>query len=193
MSATSTVCAIVRSGFEGYLRDSLAAPQRRMLRDHLSSCAACRDAAAALDPTLLFARPIRDEIPEEDGRRILAAVRTGVELMETERRIGGRSRRRLLAPAAAAAVAALALLSPGRDARSARPIPAGSPSEASASARPLDSPPLPSATATDGLQPAGLAAETAPPTSAATIYDWNPGAGREEPRVVWIVDRGLDI
>ena len=27
----------------------------------------------------------------------------------------------------------------------------------------------------------------------ATVYDWNPGAGREEPRVVWIVDRGLDI
>jgi hypothetical protein len=27
----------------------------------------------------------------------------------------------------------------------------------------------------------------------ATIYDWNPGAGPEEPRVVWIVDRSLDI
>jgi len=25
----------------------------------------------------------------------------------------------------------------------------------------------------------------------ATIYDWNPGGG--QPRVVWIVDRSLDI
>jgi hypothetical protein len=25
------------------------------------------------------------------------------------------------------------------------------------------------------------------------VYELNPGAGREEPRVVWIVDRGLDI
>ncbi|MFN2386795.1 MAG: hypothetical protein ABR576_11015, partial [Thermoanaerobaculia bacterium] len=27
----------------------------------------------------------------------------------------------------------------------------------------------------------------------ATIYDWNPGSSRNEPRVVWIVDRSLDI
>jgi hypothetical protein len=49
--------------------------------------------------------------------------------------------------------------------------------------------PLPQAAA---VQPAGLAAE-APASSESTVYDWNPGAGREEPRVVWIVDRGLDI
>jgi hypothetical protein len=36
-------------------------------------------------------------------------------------------------------------------------------------------------------------AEAGLPSSSATVYDWNPGAGREEPRVVWIVDRGLDI
>jgi hypothetical protein len=43
------------------------------------------------------------------------------------------------------------------------------------------------------LAPAALS-DAAPPASPdATVYDWNPGAGREEPRVVWIVDRGLDI
>ena len=48
----------------------------------------------------------------------------------------------------------------------------------------------------DGLQPAGLPAQAsaaATDATAATVYDLNPGAGREEPRVVWIVDRGLDI
>jgi hypothetical protein len=44
-----------------------------------------------------------------------------------------------------------------------------------------------------GLEPAALPADTAAPASNATVYDLNPGAGREEPRVVWIVDRGLDI
>jgi hypothetical protein len=42
-----------------------------------------------------------------------------------------------------------------------------------------------------GVAPA--AAEPAASGSSATVYELNPGAGREEPRVVWIVDRGLDI
>jgi hypothetical protein len=43
------------------------------------------------------------------------------------------------------------------------------------------------------LQSAGWTEEIGTPSSDSTIYDWNPSAGREEPRVVWIVDRGLDI
>ncbi len=43
------------------------------------------------------------------------------------------------------------------------------------------------------MQPAALAGETSVVSSDATVYDLNPGAGREEPRVMWIVDRGLDI
>jgi hypothetical protein len=161
-----------------------------MVRDHLTSCDACRAEAAGAEPTLLFARPVRDEVSETDRKRILTAVRTGVELIETERRIGRRSRR-LVGPAAAATVAALILLIPG----SQGPRSAGR-SDASAAAdtpQKLASAPAQAVTATAGLQPAGWTEKAGPPPSDSTIYDWNPGAGREEPRVVWIVDRGLDI
>ncbi len=57
--------------------------------------------------------------------------------------------------------------------------------------------PVPTRTASGspdaGLEPVALPAEAAAPASNATVYDLNPGAGRKEPRVVWIVDRGLDI
>ncbi len=57
--------------------------------------------------------------------------------------------------------------------------------------------PTPAAAASEGnasaLQPATLMAETDGSSTEATVYEWSPGAGREEPRVVWIVDRGLDI
>jgi hypothetical protein len=44
-----------------------------------------------------------------------------------------------------------------------------------------------------GIEPAAAPPEAAAPGSSATVYELNPGSGREEPRVVWIVDRGLDI
>jgi hypothetical protein len=161
-----------------------------MLRDHLASCEACRAEATGAEPTLLFARPVRDEVSETDRQRILTAVRTGVELIETERRIGRRSRR-LAGPAAAAAVAALILLIPGsQGSRSARRPDA---SGAVDGPQKLASAPAPAVTASSGLRPAGWTEEAGPQPSDSTIYDWNPGAGREEPRVVWIVDRGLDI
>jgi hypothetical protein len=186
----SSVCGLIRGSFGDYLRDTLPAPQRRMLRDHLASCEACRAEAAGADPTLLFARPVRDEVSEPDRQRILTAVRTGVELIETERRIGRRSRR-LAGPAAAAAVTALILLIPGSQAsRSAR---RSDTSAAADTPQKLAPAPAPAVTASAGLQPAGWTEKAGSPTSDATIYDWNPGAGREEPRVVWIVDRGLDI
>jgi hypothetical protein len=115
--------------------------------------------------------------------------------MKAERRIALRPRRRLIGPAAAAAVTALLFWTAGwRAPRSAQtfdgPVAAAAPSSFE---KPMPAGPLPETTATAGLRPAGLAGDIAPASSDATIYDWNPGAGREEPRVVWIVDRGLDI
>jgi len=193
MSATATtpVCTIVRASFADYLRDALPAPQRKMLRDHLASCPACRVAAVAADPTLRFAVPApvgADAIPEGMANDILAAVRTGVGLLEAERRLTRPRRLRVSSTRrAAAAVAALVLLSSGWGILRSRPRAAAFVAGAGAPER--RSSPLPQAAA---VQPAGLAAE-APASSEATVYDWNPGAGREEPRVVWIVDRGLDI
>jgi len=185
----SAICGILRGSFEDYLADSLPAPQRRILREHLAACAECRGLAVEKDPTFVFARPVRDEVTPEETARVLSAVKTGVALMETEKRIR-RTRRRLAGgTAAAAAVAALVLLLPGsrHGAGTAAP-PTGT--QAALPAKPLASSPVASDAA---LSAAALPAESSAPAGDATVYDWNPGAGREEPRVVWIVDRGLDI
>jgi len=181
----SAICGILRGSFEDYIADALPAPQRKILRDHLAACPACRDLALEKDPTFLFARAVGDAVEPEETARILAAVKTGVALMETEKRIR-RSRRRVAAGAvAAAAVAALVLLMPGARAR----VAPASPVAAAPAAAPAPSP----AAADSALSAAALPADSASPSGDATVYDWNPGAGREEPRVVWIVDRGLDI
>ena len=181
----SVLCPILRGSFEDYRRDALPAPQRRILREHLAACPECRDLAAAQDPTMLFARPFATlEVPEVDAKRILANVRTAVAFAETERRIGKSSRRKFASVAAAAAVfGALLLMAPrggdrGVETAAVRPTPAAANG------------------ATAALQPVALATGTAEVegvSTDATVYEWSPGAGREEPRVVWIVDRGLDI
>jgi len=176
----SAICPILRGSFGDYLRDALPAPQRRILRDHLAACAECRDLAVAQDPTMLFARALpQEELPAGEKQQFLSAVRTGVAFAQTERRIRRTSRRRF-AGAAAAAVAfgALILMVPGGAARRVETLAAARPT-------PLAEP--------AALQPVGLPAEPEGAPAEATVYDWNPGAGREEPRVVWIVDRGLDI
>ena len=182
----SPVCAILRESFDDYLGDALPAPQRRMLREHLTACAGCLAAAAEKDASFLFARPMAEAVAPDETARILDGVRAGVGHIETERRIAMATRRRFAGVAAAAAVALLVLTIPGgSDARrepeiAALPAPAPSPADSEQAA------------VSSGIAPAGLPAEAAAP-SGATVYDLNPGAGRGEPRVVWIVDRGLDI
>jgi Putative zinc-finger len=176
-----SACSLVSGRVDAYLSDALTADQRIAFRDHLSGCADCRRAAEAVDPTLRFARGGRVETPAADVERVWNAVRTGVSLIEAQRRVSRRpARRRSPGAAAAAALALLTLLlRPGGSVR-----PPATPRTAAIPA---------SATPGPGLAPAShLASPDAPPSNA-TVYDWNPGAGREEPRVVWIVDRGLDI
>ena len=188
MSATSPICGIIRKSFDAYRQDALPAPQRKMFRDHLADCAECRGAAVASDPTFRFARPLADPVSQAESRDILAAVRTGVDLMRAQRRLGKPSGR-LRISSAAAAVAAFVLLSSGWGVlQSSRPAPKGA--VAAAPARVLSPAPDSAPASAAELQPAGFSEGTSPD---ATVYDWNPGAGREEPRVVWIVDRGLDI
>jgi anti-sigma factor RsiW len=181
----SAICPILRTSFDDYLADTLPAPQRRILRDPLAACAECRRAALEKDSSFAFARPFAPEpVAESDAARILAAVRTGVALRRTEQRLGRVSSHRIAGSAAAAAAAlALALLIPGGG--SARRV-------QTAAARPTAPPTSVQASAVQSLQ-AARPVEPAVSSSEATIYDLNPGAGREEPRVVWIVDRGLDI
>ena len=196
----SPLCPILRGSFDDYRRDALPAPQRRILRDHLGVCAECRALAAAEDPTMLFARPFATEaLAEDDARRILDNVRTAVAFARTERRIRRSSRRRIaVAAAAAAAFGALLVMAPGgpsgRIETRVASLPGGGeapPPPAAADQAPELSAPLETSLAPSLVQPAAL--ETEGISNDATVYDWNPGAGREEPRVVWIVDRGLDI
>jgi hypothetical protein len=179
----SVICGILRESFGDYLADRLPAPQRRILREHLTACDGCRAAAAGKDASLVFARPFAEDASPDETAAILASVRTGVSHIETERRLAGAGpgRRRAAVAAAAAAVALLALTVAGGSARR-EPVAA---LPVALEATPL----LESA----GVEPAALPAEAAAASSNATVYDLNPGAGRDEPRVVWIVDRGLDI
>ena len=177
----SPACRQVRGRLPGYLDDLLVAGDARAVREHLADCGACRDGLAATEPTLLFARVSPEEVSAEDVRRVLEGVRAGVALKETERKLSlGRARRRsrIAALASAATVAAMTLLLPGSSRRAGQP---------NREARPPAAAPAP------GFSPAARTAPSATFPADATIYDWNPGAGTDEPRVVWIVDRSLDI
>jgi anti-sigma factor RsiW len=177
----SPVCRQVRERLPEYLDDALPADDARALRGHLAACGACRDDLAATEPTLLFARVSPEEVSPEDVRRVVEGVRTGVALKETERKLAlGRARRRsrVAAMASAAAVAAMTLMMPGSSRSTVEPPIAARP---------------PAASPAPGFSPAARRAPSATFPAEATIYDWNPAAGTEEPRVVWIVDRSLDI
>jgi len=185
----SAICGIVLAGLDDYRADALPAPQRRILRDHLAACAVCREAATAGDASLLFARRLDENVPAEEVEDVLAAVRTGVAHIEAERRLRRPGRGRRWA-AAAAAIALAALLAPAVSLRRERSAAVAS---AGAGARVTAAAPAKRLAPETGVEPAASAGEAGAPTSNATVYELNPGAGREEPRVVWIVDRGLDI
>lgn len=177
----SAACARARERFSLYGEDRLDPEERRDVREHLRACRACAEDAAAADPSLLFAALPAEEVSAEEVARVVSAVRTGVALRRAEKRLA-RSPRRIAAIGSAAAVVALTLLLPGRpeprDTRSAAAdLPAASVPASSAPFLPASAPPS--------------TGERFPED--ATIYDWNPGSSRNEPRVVWIVDRSLDI
>jgi len=108
-----------------------------------------------------------------------------VAFARTERRIRKSSRRKFASVAAAAAVfGALLVMAPrggdrGVEMAAVRPTPAAANGATAAALQPV-------ALATGTAEVEGVSTD-------ATVYEWSPGAGREEPRVVWIVDRGLDI
>jgi len=214
-------CGQARDRFAAYLDERLAREERLAIRGHLQDCAACRAEASALDPAFLFAFIDGDagavEVSPDETARSLAAVRTGIELKKAERRVetaGGSRRAYAIAAsvAAAAFVAALAGFSG---------VPRAPKAVSAAAAGPVSGPAAPGSVQTgsvqtgsvEGLQRVpGMAAPAVAPEPAgavspfaeargpvrgqklpadATIYDWNPGGG--QPRVVWIVDRSLDI
>jgi hypothetical protein len=187
----SLSCAQALGRLHDYAAEALDSGERRALRDHLAACGDCRESAIHADPGLLFAGSAAPETSDEDVARILAGVRAGIAWRQAERKLGnrpvrrspgkgGHARRRLAAMAAA--VVALSLLVPASTLRR------GEPRTASTLAAPrvrAEGPVVPAA------RPAASEVPTSKFPTDATIYDWSSGAG--EPRVVWIVDRSLDI
>ena len=174
----SAGCPEIRGRLAGYAAEELAPASRSEVRAHLRSCSDCRREAGAADPTLLFAALPAEPVSPRDVDSILGAVRVGIALKESERRIAAGSRgtgRARGNRARIAAVAAVVLATLGLPL-----VRAPKPPERPAGA--------------ERLPAAGFAAAAERPAKAsdgATVYDWNPGGG--EPRVVWIVDGSLDI
>lgn len=180
-------CGEVRDRFGAYGAEALAAAERGAVREHLRSCEPCREQASASDPLFLFAgaAPLpADAAGEAAG--ILAAVRTGIAIKAAERRLGAPSaRRRAGAFFSAAAAVALTLLTPGAPARQAPRDALRTPGAAAARSF------VPAANPAPAGEIFPQAGGTKKYPADATIYDLSPGAG--QPRVVWIVDRSLDI
>ena len=182
----SLSCREARGHFERYAEDTLADPQRRAVREHVRSCPSCRGEAASA-PGLFFGGAPTEDVSPEEAARILSGVRAGIALKRAERRLGGApARRRAAAAACAAAIVAFTLALSGGPAGQ-RPLndarAAGKKAQAPTALLPAAFPPVSSEAAATG--------EKQKSPSNATIYDWNPGG--QEPRVVWIVDRSLDI
>ena len=179
-------CGEVRDRFEAYGSEALTAGERGAVREHLRSCEPCREEASAADPLFLFAGAGAGPVPAHEAAGVLAAVRAAIALRTAERRLEvPKARRRVGALASAAAAVALTLLVPG-----APPRPA--PGNAVAT---RGGPAARSFVPASNTSPTGeilpKAGGTKKYPADATIYDFGSGAG--QPRVVWIVDRSLDI
>jgi anti-sigma factor RsiW len=170
-------CREISARLPQLAQDALPEAERRELRGHLAVCAECRREAVETDALLAFSRFSPEEVSPEESARILEGVRHAVSLRRAEARLKSRPSKSSLGKAAAAAAAlAAVLLIPGG--------PTAVAPEAPASARASSTAP-----AGGAIVPAGAVPDST--DSGATVYDWNPGGG--EPRVVWIVDRSLDI
>lgn len=90
---------------DDYLDDRLDADVRREFRRHLAECRRCRDAAMAVDPTMLFVAAPR---PEPDELQVEACV-AGVEALIRQQRLERQLRPRHRSFMAAAAAVVLLL------------------------------------------------------------------------------------
>jgi len=191
----SLSCREALAALPGYAAETLERGLRQSLRDHVAACGDCREVAVHTDPGLLFtgSAPI-SPTTEEEVAQILAGVRAGIAWRQAERKLTGDrpARRRRGAAAAAAAVVALALLVPASTSRRGQPRAV---SNLAAPRVPAQAQTQAQAQALDPVVPAARPVSPEVPASKfpadATIYDLSKGVG--EPRVVWIVDRSLDI
>lgn len=186
-----TACSAIDVRVEAYGRETLPENERRELRTHLAACPACRERALAADPAIVFAVPApaaaddagRRIADETEARFVLENVKAALAVRAASQKLDRspsiRHGRRAASGLAAAALVALALSGSGRPRRA-----------EIASARSSVSSGLRGATKI--VRPGADESPSMP--SSATIYEWNPGtASPEDPKIVWIVDRSLDL
>jgi len=181
----NAVCSSLSALSDGYRKDRLSEEERRQWRAHLASCEACRNRVIGADPTMIFALaptpvPVTDD---RETRAILENVKAAIAIREVSRRLDGpasaRHGRRAAAAVGTAALLALTLSAPLT--RRPASVPAARPA----------APNRISNAATKIVRPG---AEDSSLPSSATIYEWNPGpASPDDPKIVWIVDRSLDL
>ncbi len=173
-------------GMNSFLADDLDRQARRAAAEHLRDCGDCRLRALDRDPSVVFRLALSPQpaVSDEESQEILENVRIAIAIRRASRKIEKPSLGGLGARRTAAAVAAAALLS----------LTASSPmTRRSASPVPQASSPRPSAAAfARGSAPDRSDEALAPAT--ATIYEWNPATNSpDDPKIVWIVDRSLDL
>jgi hypothetical protein len=175
-------CPDLSPVFDLYRADRLTPTRRREMLSHFQACAECRRAAFEAEPSILFAleSPVFEVSPDQVAS-ILENVRVGVALAEASRKLestsAGRGKSRRLGALSAAALLLLSFSSPSRRNRPTTPVSMARSLPASA----VSAAPKPEGDG--GLLPAS-----------ATIYEWNPAtAAPNDPKIVWIVDRSLDL
>jgi len=84
-----------------YLDETLDEGRRREWRDHLRSCAGCREQALAEEPTLLLGLAVRPEPTPQQIEGCVRNVQAMIRQERLQRRLGTRSRPWLAAAAAA--------------------------------------------------------------------------------------------
>jgi hypothetical protein len=173
-------------GLESFLADDLDRSARRSAGDHLRDCGDCRLRALEADPSVVFRLALSPEpaVSAEESQEILENVRIAIAIRQASRKIerpplGGLGVRRTAAALAAAALLSLTASSPmtRRSGRSASPSPVPSP---------------PAAAFAHAASPDRSDDALAPAT--ARVYEWNPASNSpDDPKIVWIVDRSLDL
>jgi len=181
----SAGCPPVVALSEAYRDERLSGDDRREFRAHLVSCDECRRTAIRHDPAILFALAPAPapEAGDAEARAILENVRAALAIRDASRKldrsVSARHGRRT---AAAVGIAALVALTFSAPMSRRRPLPV---STAAAAPRGIRN------AATKIVRPG---AEEPSLPSSATIYEWNPGAASpDDPKIVWIVDRSLDL
>lgn len=173
-------CAETRRLVQLREEDRISREESSALLAHVSTCSACRREALTLAPELCFAlaEAGRQPVSPEEAQRVASDVVSALEVGRVRQRLGSSSgRRRALLVAASIGLVAL-----GATLYVKRPGASGHRAIAAASV------PAPRAEVVPASRPIleGVA------SPGATIYQFAAGS-REEPAVVFVVDRNADL